>query len=508
MQTEQEKKLKEVFGYDSFRPGQGAVVEAILAGRDVLAVMPTGAGKSVCYQVPALLLPGVTLVVSPLISLMQDQVRALVAAGVPAAYLNNSLTDSQKALMLRRAYEGRYKIIYVAPERLQMPGFARFAQEREVSMVTVDEAHCVSQWGHDFRPSYLQIRSFIAQLPARPVVTAFTATATRQVREDIQAQLGLRDPYCLTLGFDRPNLRLETRQLAPQEKDAALVSLILEEGDAPGIVYCGTVHQVEETSRMLTGLGIPAAAYHGKMDADARRKNQEDFLFDRVQVMVATNAFGMGIDKPNVRFVVHYNMPRDLESYYQEAGRAGRDGEPARCVLFYAPWDVGLANYLIDKEKENSAQPLEERMQAAQQARERLKHMTWYATTRRCLRSEILRYFGQDAPACRNCSNCSAGLLAKVAPPRVRPAAPAASAATPRTRPADAALLADLYELRRQLARREKLPAFTVLPDGALRAIAARRPASPADLEDIPGLGAARAGRYGRDILETVRRHK
>ena len=308
--------LKKVFGYDGFRPGQAEIVDAALAGRDVLAVMPTGAGKSVCYQVPALLLPGVTLVVSPLISLMQDQVRALVAAGVAAAYLNSSLTANQQALMLRRAREGRYKIIYVAPERLMTQGFLRFAQEQPVSMVTVDEAHCISQWGHDFRPSYRQIRAFTGQLPARPVVTAFTATATARVRQDIEEQLGLQEPFRLTAGFDRPNLRLETRRLTESEKPRALVEFLLEQGEAPGIVYCSTVRQVEETAAMLQGLGIRAAAYHGQMDAARRRQNQEDFLFDRVQVMVATNAFGMGIDKPNVRFVVHYNMPKDLESYY------------------------------------------------------------------------------------------------------------------------------------------------------------------------------------------------
>ena len=255
--------LKKVFGYDRFRPGQAEIVDAALAGRDVLAVMPTGAGKSVCYQVPALLLPGATLVVSPLISLMQDQVRALVAAGVAAAYLNSSLTAGQQALMLRRAREGWYKIIYVAPERLMTQGFLRFAEAQPVSMVTVDEAHCISQWGHDFRPSYLQIRAFIEQLPVRPVVTAFTATATARVRRDIEAQLGLHEPFRLTAGFDRPNLMLETRRLTESEKPRALIEFLLEQGDAPGIVYCGTVRQVEETAAMLQGLGIQAAAYHG-----------------------------------------------------------------------------------------------------------------------------------------------------------------------------------------------------------------------------------------------------
>ena len=493
--------LKKVFGYDGFRPGQAEIVDAALAGRDVLAVMPTGAGKSVCYQVPALLLPGVTLVVSPLISLMQDQVRALVAAGVAAAYLNSSLTANQQALMLRRAREGRYKIIYVAPERLMTQGFLRFAQEQPVSMVTVDEAHCISQWGHDFRPSYRQIRAFTGQLPVRPVVTAFTATATARVRQDIEEQLGLQEPFRLTAGFDRPNLRLETRRLTESEKPRALVEFLLEQGEAPGIVYCSTVRQVEETAAMLQGLGIRAAAYHGQMDAARRRQNQEDFLFDRVQVMVATNAFGMGIDKPNVRMVVHYNMPRDLESYYQEAGRAGRDGAPARCVLLYAASDVGLARFFIEKEEEDGPLPPEQRHAAAEAARARLEQMTCYATTRRCLRGELLRYFGEQAPVrCGNCSNClspwAEGTRRKV---QVKAASRAIA-------PGDEQLLAALYELRRELSRKEKLPAFMVLSDAAAREVCARRPRTMDELLAIEGIGEGRARRYGRAILREVER--
>ena len=287
--------LKKVFGYDSFRPGQEDIVRRLLDGQDVLAVMPTGAGKSICYQVPALLLPGITIVVSPLVSLMKDQVGALVQAGVAAAFLNNSLTDNQKALMLRRAREGWYKIIYVAPERLEMPGFQRFAQERPISMVTVDEAHCISQWGQDFRPSYLRIKAFVDSLPSRPVVGAFTATATAHVRDDIREQLALQKPYEVTTSFDRPNLYFETRRALPSQKPKELLDLVLKEGDNAGIVYCSTTKQVDETARLLQSRGIRAAAYHAKLDADTRRKNQDDFLYDRVQVMVATNAFGMGI---------------------------------------------------------------------------------------------------------------------------------------------------------------------------------------------------------------------
>ena len=506
--------LKRVFGYDSFRPGQKEIVDAILAGQDVLAVMPTGAGKSICYQVPALAMPGITLVVSPLISLMQDQVRALVAAGVPAAYLNNSLTDNQKALMLSRAREGRYKIIYVAPERLQMQGFLRFAEEQPISMVTVDEAHCISQWGHDFRPSYLQIEDFVRQLPRRPVVSAFTATATARVREDIQDKLGLEQPFRLTTGFDRPNLQFETMRVMSSEKPRALVDFMLEEGDAPGIVYCSTIRQVGEVTTLLKGVGIAAECYHGKMSPEDRKKNQEDFLYDRIQVMVATNAFGMGIDKPNVRFVLHYNLPKDIESYYQEAGRAGRDGEPARCVLFYAPSDVRIAQFLIDKEEESSTQPDEIRHAAADQARERLKYMTFYATTRRCLRADLLQYFGEQAPAvCGNCSNC---LAPRVEAPARRPAAPKVSAAQKKVSreaarlslsPKDEELLAALYALRKELARKEKLPAFVIFTDAVLREICLRRPQTTKDLLAISGIGEVKAARYGPAFLDLVKRY-
>ena len=402
--------LSDVFGYDTFRPGQESVIAAILAGRDVMAVMPTGAGKSLCYQIPALVLPGITLVVSPLISLMQDQVGALLQNGVRAAYINSSLTERQITLALHNAARGVYRIVYVAPERLMTPNFLAFAKSAPVSQVVIDEAHCVSQWGQDFRPGYLRIEPFIRELPNRPCVSAFTATATESVRQDIIRLLCLRDPFCAATGFDRPNLFFEVRRGG--DRNAELLRFLQEHRGQSGIVYCGTRKGVEEVARMLVAEGIEAVGYHAGMDDETRQQAQEDFVSDRVPVIVATNAFGMGIDKSNVSFVVHYNMPKDLESYYQEAGRAGRDGEDAVCCLLYQPADVRLNNFLIEHSME--ASELDEQTQAVvlDRARERLKQMTFYATTTGCLRTKILRYFGETPKKahCGNCSACMAGM--------------------------------------------------------------------------------------------------
>ncbi len=384
-------------------------MDALLGGRDVLGVMPTGAGKSVCYQIPALLLPGVTLVVSPLISLMKDQVTALTQAGVPAAFINSTLSQEQYHEVFRRARQGAYRLIYVAPERLSTPGFLRFAQEAEVSLLAVDEAHCVSQWGQDFRPSYLKIAEFLQQLPCYPTVGAFTATATDQVKEDIRRLLLLKDPLCITTGFDRPNLYFET--VRPKSKEAYLKRFLIQRPGQSGIVYCATRKTAEFVCTALMADGFSATRYHAGLPDEERRHNQEDFVYDRARIMVATNAFGMGIDKSNVGFVVHYNMPKDLESYYQEAGRAGRDGAYAHCSLLFSEGDVQTAKFLINSGSENEKLPEQEREQIRLRDLRRLDKMTAYCKTNRCLRGYLLRYFGEDAPEyCGKCSSCTGEL--------------------------------------------------------------------------------------------------
>lgn len=401
-----ESILQRVFGYSAFRGGQEALIDAQLQGRDAFGIMPTGGGKSLCYQIPALLLEGVTLVISPLISLMRDQVMALKNAGVAAAYINSSLTPAQIRLVYRNIQSGMYKIIYVAPERLLTDGFLEAIQARKVSLVTVDEAHCISQWGQDFRPSYLKIVDFLNILTPRPVVSAFTATATETVRQDIAQILQLRDPLRVVTGFDRSNLRFEVQR--PKQKLPALIELVQQRRDKAGIVYCATRKAVEEVCENLQLNGIAATRYHAGLPDEERRDNQEDFLYDRKTVMVATNAFGMGIDKSNVSYVIHYNMPQSLESYYQEAGRAGRDGAEAECILLYAPGDVQTAKYLIQHPALSGELSQEELEQKQRLDLERLDVMVNYCKTQECLRGYILDYFGQEHESfCGNCSNCS-----------------------------------------------------------------------------------------------------
>ena len=397
--------LRQYFGHDRFRIAQEALIDALLSGRDVMGVMPTGAGKSVCYQIPAMMMYGVTLVVSPLISLMKDQVAALRSKGLPAAYINSSLTISQYREVLRRAASGRYKIIYVAPERLDTEEFLRFARETKVALVAVDEAHCVSQWGQDFRPSYLKIPGFVNNLSVRPAVGAFTATATAAVKSDMVRLLGLQNPLSLTTGFDRPNLYFEV--VRPKSKPEYYREFVVSHSGMCGIIYCATRKTVDALCAELQRSGIAASRYHAGLEDEERRKNQDDFISGRAAVMVATNAFGMGIDKPDVRFVVHYNMPKNLESYYQEAGRAGRDGSQSYCVLMFSNDDIKIGEYFIQSSEKNEDLTEKERRVLYRRDLNRLDLMTGYCETSGCLRAYILKYFGeQQKGGCGNCSNC------------------------------------------------------------------------------------------------------
>ena len=405
---EAEKALNSYFGFKSFREGQRYVIERILEGRDILSVMPTGAGKSLCFQIPSLIMDGITVVISPLISLMNDQVRALVGYGIHAAFLNSSLTPSACAKVMQRAYSGEFDLIYVAPERLESLDFIELCKHMKISMVTVDEAHCVSQWGQDFRPGYLKIAAFIDMLPARPVVSAFTATASEQVRTDIARLLHLKNPLIQVTGYDRPNLFFSVERFrSVKEKNKKLISCVRSHRDQMGIIYCSTRKNVDSVHEMLCKMGISAARYHAGMDSGERNDSQNSFVQDQVQVIVATNAFGMGIDKPDVRYVIHYNMPGSVEDYYQEAGRAGRDGDYAECILLYSGNDVMTQNYLIDSSYEDSQLDEDAIERAMELDRERLRKMQGYCMTSGCLHSYILSYFGEEnSGKCENCANC------------------------------------------------------------------------------------------------------
>ena len=421
--------LKRYFGYDSFRPGQSGLVDAILAGRDVLGVMPTGAGKSVCYQIPATLLPGVTIVISPLISLMRDQVDALNDAGIPAAYVNTTQGGDEQAMVLAQAAQGDIKLLYVAPERLETERFRNFATRVPISLVAVDEAHCVSQWGQDFRSSYLGIGEFIAGLPARPTVAAFTATATERVRRDIIGILGLNAPQVTVTGFDRENLYFDVLKIETKYKAAWVARYVAEHPDESGIVYCATRKETEALAAALNHTvpalrgaaggsaadsvmrdGPVAVAYHGGMPADVRNQAQRDFVTDAVPVVVATNAFGMGIDKSNVRYVIHHNMPESIEAYYQEAGRAGRDGEPSRCTLLWNESDIVTRRRLLDMDNDNERLTPEERETVRMSKRRLLDGMIGYCRTTDCLHVYMTRYFDESTPrtgTCTGgCTNC------------------------------------------------------------------------------------------------------
>ena len=396
--------LKAVFGYDSFRQGQESVINAVLDGRDILAVMPTGAGKSLCYQVPAMLLSGITLVISPLISLMQDQVKALNEAGVDAAFINSSLSEKEMHDTFKNASKGQYKIIYVAPERLMSEGFVRLAKGVEISMITVDEAHCISQWGQDFRPSYMDIAEFVNVLDKRPIISAFTATATQNVREDIICSLGLTNPYFLVTGFDRENLFFQVDK--PQSKDRFILDYLDRHKGESGIIYCATRKNVDSLYTLLKKRNVSVAKYHAGMSIEERKQMQDDFVFDYTSIVIATNAFGMGIDKSNVRFVIHYNMPSSMENYYQEAGRAGRDGLNSECILLFSPQDIIINRFLLEHKDFSDIDPTDA-MTIRERDIKRLQIMEGYCYTTECLRNYILKYFGENQKKpCDDCGNC------------------------------------------------------------------------------------------------------
>lgn len=496
--------LKQYFGYDSLRTGQEELINGILAGHDVLGIMPTGAGKSLCYQLPALMLKGITLVISPLISLMSDQVKALNQAGVHAAYINSSLTENQIRMALSYASQGRYKIIYVAPERLNTPRFLDFACNADISMLTVDEAHCISQWGQDFRPSYLEIAGFLTRLPRRPIVSAFTATATERVKNDIVASLGLNNPVTMVTGFDRPNLffRVVTRKGGSQ-KDNSIINYVKKHEDESGIIYCATKKNVDNLYALLNEHGILAGRYHAGLSNDERKQNQEDFTYDRIRVMVATNAFGMGIDKSNVRYVLHYNMPQSLEYYYQEAGRAGRDGEEAECVLFFSKQDIMINKFLLQNKA--TAGDVASDMQKTANDQRKLQQMINYCETDKCLREFILSYFGDTTPCiCNKCSNCvvvedeeeetyvETGKKRKKAAQLVG------------LNELGVALFEKLRSVRTELAAEKSVPPYIICSDKTLKDMCAKLPRDKEQLADVYGMGEQKIQNYGEAFVTAV----
>lgn len=493
--------LKQYFGYDSLRTGQEELINGILSGHDVLGIMPTGAGKSLCYQLPALMLKGITLVISPLISLMSDQVKALNQAGVHAAYINSSLTENQIRMALSYASQGRYKIIYVAPERLNTPRFLDFACNADISMLTVDEAHCISQWGQDFRPSYLEIAGFLTRLPRRPIVSAFTATATERVKNDIVASLGLNNPVTMVTGFDRPNLffRVVTRKGGSQ-KDNSIINYVKKHEDESGIIYCATKKNVDKLYTLLNEQGISAGRYHAGLSNDERKQNQEDFTYDRIRVMVATNAFGMGIDKSNVRYVLHYNMPQSLEYYYQEAGRAGRDGEEAECVLFFSKQDIMINKFLLQNKA--SAGDVASDMQKTANDRRKLQQMINYCETDKCLREFILSYFGDTTPCiCNKCSNCVV-VEDEEEETYVETGKKAAQLAG--LNELGAALFEKLRSVRTELAAEKSVPPYIICSDKTLKDMCAKLPRDKEQLADVYGMGEQKIQNYGEAFVTAV----
>lgn len=490
------KILYTYFGYQTFREGQEKIVDAVLMGKDALAIMPTGAGKSLCFQVPAMVMEGITLVISPLVSLMKDQVTALVASGVPAAFLNSSLTERQYMKALDFAAKGKYKIIYVAPERLLTKRFQSFIQKVHITMVAVDEAHCVSQWGQDFRPSYLDITEFVDGLKERPIISAFTATATAKVKKDIVRLLRLSEPVQVVTGFDRKNLYYEVRK--KQSKKKELLDIVKRHRNESGIVYCTTRKKVEEVCELLNEEGFRATRYHAGLDTQERKENQERFIFDKANIMVATNAFGMGIDKSDVRFVVHFNMPKDIESYYQEAGRAGRDGEVAQCILLYSSRDVATNKFLIENSRQNSTADLDEKIRGQMLAEDlrRLEQMSFYCQTTECLRTYVLRYFGEPREeGCGNCGNCFAKFTKEERKKQL-------------IAELDGDLLQDLKNIRTKFASAQGVPAFVVFSDATLYDMCRKMPRNDTEFLEVSGVGYKKLQQYGSEFLEIINKKR
>ncbi len=500
--------LKNYYGYDSFRPGQKEIIYNIMRGRDVCAIMPTGAGKSLCYQIPAIAMKGITLVISPLISLMQDQVRILKSVGVPAAYINSSLTPRQTELALSRAMMGMYKLIYVAPERLLTKNFLSFAVNADISLVAVDESHCISMWGQEFRPSYRKISDFTHQLKKRPVVAAFTATADSTVKNDIINKLELVSPYCLTTSFDRPNLYFGTLSFdsggtsLDDSRIKYITDYVCEHKDESGIVYCLTKKDTELAAQILRDNGCRARAYHAGMPSEERRIIQEDFTFGRTKVIAATSAFGMGIDKPDVRYVLHYGMPARIEDYYQQAGRAGRDGEPSECILLYSYRDYYIIKeYFIlrergDDEKKQDGLTDEEREEYICAQLEALDKMKNYAVSKRvCLRRQLVEYFGEKiGSTCKNCSVCLGDINRR-----------SGNQEKLKLSEYDEELYIRLKAKAKVLSIRYGIPVFAVADDKTIMELVREKPQNETQLRRINGFGTVKIRQYGSDFLDVIR---
>ena len=490
--------LKQFFGYDSFRAGQESIVNAIMANQDILAVMPTGAGKSICYQIPAMMLDGITLVISPLISLMQDQVTALQDAGIKSAFINSALSDSKISEILSMAEKGCFKLIYIAPERLESHRFLEFALKANISMITIDEAHCISQWGQDFRPSYLKILDFIKQLPSRPIISAFTATATEEVRNDIICTLNLNNPHIQVSSFDRPNLYFSVKRNG--NKESFISSYITKHKNESGIIYCSTRKNVESLYELLKNHGYNVTMYHAGLESNIRKNNQNDFIYDKSPVVIATNAFGMGIDKSNVRFVIHYNMPQSMENFYQEAGRAGRDGENSECILLFSAKDVNTCNYLLNHKNFDNV-PAEDVELIKERDQHRLKAMVRYCKTKGCLRNYILDYFGErkDIP-CKNCDNCRNNQNRKELQDQQSTNNDIKSQLTPK----GLELFENLRQLRLSIAKRNAIPPYIIFSDRTLADMCMKLPQTEEEMLNVTGVGKVKFAKYGINFIEVI----